>query len=86
MAKGDKLGTMPCPLCGTVSDVNEDKAGRPLMFCRHGCRLQLFTRNEAQADGMRRKLTPAANPSPAAPEAAQPQKKSFFELLTGIPE
>ncbi|RKQ61163.1 hypothetical protein C8E02_0930 [Vogesella indigofera] len=90
MAKGDLLGQMDCPLCGTSSDVKEDKAGRPLLFCRHGCKLQLFTRTEAQADGMRRKLRPAAAPAttvPAAPEAAPaaPKPKSIFEQLTGIP-
>ncbi|KMJ54770.1 hypothetical protein ACG97_00325 [Vogesella sp. EB] len=78
---------MDCPLCGTPSNVNEDKAGRPLLFCRHGCKLQLFTRTEAQADGMRRKLRPAAAATvPAAPEAAPaaPKPKGFFETLTGI--
>lgn len=88
MAKGDLLGQMDCPLCGTASNVNEDKAGRPLLFCRHGCKLQLFTRTEAQADGMRRKLRPTAAPAvPAAPEAAPaaPKPKSIFEQLTGIP-
>lgn len=88
MAKGDLLGQMDCPLCGTSSDVKEDKAGRPLLFCRHGCKLQLFTRTEAQADGMRRKLRPVAatTATPAAPEAAPAApKKNIFEILTGIP-
>lgn len=88
MAKGDLLGQMDCPLCGTSSDVKEDKAGRPLLFCRHGCKLQLFTRTEAQADGMRRKLRPVAatTATPVAPEAAPAApKKNIFEILTGIP-
>lgn len=85
MAKGDLLGTMACPLCGNQSEVKEDKSGRPLMFCRHGCKLQLFTRTEAQADGMRRKLQPAPDASPEIVPPGPAQKKSLFEQLTGIP-
>lgn len=88
MAKGDVLGEMDCPLCGVVSNVTEDKAGRPLLFCRHGCKLQLFTRSQAQADGMRHKLRPVAAVAVPAPQEAAPtapKTKSFFEALTGIP-
>lgn len=85
MAKGDLLGSMACPLCGNQSEVKEDKSGRPLMFCRHGCKLQLFTRTEAQAEGMRGKLRPAASPAPVTPDPAPEKPKSFFETITGIP-
>ena len=85
MAKGDLLGSMACPLCGNQSEVKEDKSGRPLMFCRHGCKLQLFTRTEAQAEGMRGKLRTVATPATVTPEPAPEKTKSFFETITGIP-
>lgn len=63
MAKGDLIGHAACPCCDTQAEVNEDKNGRPLLFCRNGCRLQLFTRNDIQANGLRRKLRPVAAPA-----------------------
>lgn len=85
MAKGDRLGVAACPCCDQQAEVNEDKTGKPLLFCRHGCRLQLFTRNEAQAAGLLRKVrpvTPAAqdNTPPATPPATGGLAKIFTDL------
>ncbi len=83
MAKGDLIGHMDCPCCGSQADVNEDKNGRPLMFCRHGCKAQLFTRRPEQAEGMlsriRRAVVQAVDDN-----KPEPAKGGFWENLTGV--
>ena len=91
MAKGDLIGHMGCPCCGTRAEVREDKAGKPLMFCRAGCKAQLFTRKPEQVDGLLSRITRAGaaavetiQPAPAAEPQAAPAKPGFWETMTGV--
>lgn len=92
MAKGDLIGHMACPCCGVRAEVREDKAGKPLMFCREGCKAQMFTRKPAQVEGLLARITRAAaevvdsiTPAPAPADNTPPAKPgNIWETLTGV--
>lgn len=85
MAKGDCIGVATCPCCDKPAEVNEDKTGKPLLFCRHGCRLQLFTRNEAQAAGLLRKVRPVTPATPDnTPPATPPTTSGLSKMLSDM--
>jgi hypothetical protein len=86
MAKGDLIGHMDCPCCGMEAEVNEDKNGKPLMFCRKGCKAQMFTRKPEQVEGLMSRIRRAiVEAVPKADEQKpEPAKGGFWESLTGV--
>lgn len=88
--KGDRLGSIPCPCCGSAWTASESKTGGISLICSKG--FMGWAKYPAPVAGIRARLSPAG-PAPAIeskpaskPEPDKPAAKKgagFSDWLSG---